>query len=230
MALTRDGSGRGQDVGLPAMARCPYREPENGATIVMARTCFAGRTRAADADLDHIVADLPAREPLAGPAPRTPQQGRGEPHSHSGLARHLTPALAQSAAALLESGSSYFFSIRSVGGAVSDVPAAATAYGWREANFSVAAFGTRGSGFDRGWQSLVPHMEGMYLSFESATGSDMLARAFPPAHLARLRELKRRYDSTGLFRDNFFIDPSVPAAAASATKASGGPGQVEGAA
>jgi FAD/FMN-containing dehydrogenase len=37
----------------------------------------------------------------------------------------------------------------------------------------------------------------------------VLARAFPPAHLARLRELKRRYDPTGLFRDNFFIDPGT---------------------
>jgi FAD/FMN-containing dehydrogenase len=57
-------------------------------------------------------------------------------------------------------------------------------------------------------------MEGMYLSFESATGPDMLALAFPPAHLARLRTLKRRYDPSGLFRDNFFIDPTAVDSAA----------------
>jgi len=141
------------------------------------------------------------------------QQGQGEPHSHSGLIRHLTPGFAADAAALLEAGASYFFQIRAVGGAVSDVPAEATAYGWREANFSVAAFGTRLSGLDSWWETLIPHMEGMYLSFESATGPEVLARAFPREHLIRLRALKRRYDPTGLFRDNFFIDPGAEAAA-----------------
>ena len=57
-------------------------------------------------------------------------------------------------------------------------------------------------------------MEGMYLSFESATGPEVVARAFPPAHLERLRDLKRRYDPTGLFRDNFFIDPAAAGAEA----------------
>ena len=112
------------------------------------------------------------------------------------------------AAALLEGGASYFFQLRAVGGAVSDVPADATAYGWRDANFSVVAFGTRHSGLYPWWERLLPHMEGLYLSFESATGPEVVARAFPPRHLARLTELKRRYDPTGLFRDNFFIDPA----------------------
>ncbi len=138
-----------------------------------------------------------------------PQQGRGEPHSHSGNLRHLTPAFAQDAAALLAAGASYFFQIRAVGGAVSDVPSTATAYAWREANFSIAAFGTRSSGLDHWWDKLLPHMEGLYPSFESAVGPQVLARAFPPEHLTRLRALKRRYDPTGLFRDNFFIAPGT---------------------
>jgi FAD/FMN-containing dehydrogenase len=142
-----------------------------------------------------------------------PQQGQGEPHSHSGNVRHLSPEFAQAAAALLAAGASYFFSVRSVGGAVSDVPSDATAYAWREANFNVAALGRR-SRLDHWWERLLPHMEGMYLSFESAQGPEVLARAFPPGHLARLRALKRRYDPTGLFRDNFFIDPGVTDSAA----------------
>ncbi|GAA4168990.1 LLM class flavin-dependent oxidoreductase [Gryllotalpicola koreensis] len=138
-----------------------------------------------------------------------PQQAQGEPHSHSGLIRHLTPEFAATTAALLDAGASYFFQLRAVGGAVADVPADATAYGWRDANFSVAAFGTRSSGLDEWWRRLEPHFEGMYLSFETDTGPDALARAFPPAHLARLRELKLRYDPSGLFRDNFFIEASA---------------------
>ena len=57
-------------------------------------------------------------------------------------------------------------------------------------------------------------MEGMYLSFETATGPEVLARAFPPGHLTRLRTLKRRYDPGGLFRDNFYIDPDAADSAA----------------
>jgi hypothetical protein len=142
-----------------------------------------------------------------------PQQAQGEPQAHSGLARHLTPAFAKDAAALLEAGASYFFQIRTVGGAVSDVPADATAYGWREANFSVVAFGAGSSRLDTWWEKLIPHMEGMYYSFESAMGPEALARAFPHGHLVKLRALKRSYDPSGLFRDNFFIDPGAADAA-----------------
>lgn len=139
-----------------------------------------------------------------------PQQGQGEPHTHSGLADHLTPDLAREVAALLDAGTSYFFSIRAVGGAVSDVPSEATAYAGRSAAFSLSGFGTSAR-FDDAWERLVPHLSGSYLSFETGVGSPWLERAFPPAHLARLRDLKRRYDPTGLFRDNFFVDPAADA-------------------
>lgn len=181
-------------------------------------------------DPDTVVARL---QPIAGIAPLVqqsvglatydqvmglftsdaPQQGQGEPHTHSGLADHLTPALAREVADLLDAGTSYFFSIRAVGGAVSDVPAEATAYAGRSAAFSLSGFGTS-SRFDDDWERLVPHLSGSYLSFETGVGSPWLERAFPPAHLARLRELKRRYDPAGLFRDNFFVDPAVADAAA----------------
>ncbi|HEY0120018.1 MAG TPA: LLM class flavin-dependent oxidoreductase [Cellulomonas sp.] len=163
--------------------------------------------------LDQAVALAGYDEVMGSLFDESPQQGQGEPWSHSGLAEHLTPELTAESAALLDAGASYFFSIRAVGGAVADVPPDATAYGWRAANFSIAAFGTRASGLDGWWSRLEPHMEGMYLSFESATGPDVVARAFPAAHLDRLRDLKRRYDPTGLLRDNFFIDPAPGAAA-----------------
>jgi alkanesulfonate monooxygenase SsuD/methylene tetrahydromethanopterin reductase-like flavin-dependent oxidoreductase (luciferase family) len=164
--------------------------------------------------LDHSVALTSYDQIMTSLLSEAPQQGQGEPHSHSGLIRHLTPAFGQAAAALLDARASYFFQIRAVGGAVSDVPSDATAYGWRDANFSVAAFGTRASGLDRWWETLTPHMAGMYLSFESATGPEVLQRAFPREHLTRLRALKRAYDPTGLFRDNFFIDPAAVDSAA----------------
>ena len=157
--------------------------------------------------LDQAVALASYDEVMGALFDESPQQGQGEPLSHSGLVEHLSPSFTAEAEALLDAGGSYFFQIRAVGGAVADVPADATAYGWRSANFSVAAFGTRASGLDAWWTRLEPHLEGMYLSFESSTGPDVLARAFPPAHLARLRDLKRRYDPTNLFRANVNIEP-----------------------
>mgnify|MGYP002377342081 CR=1 FL=1 len=176
------------------------------------------------ADPDGVIAAL---EPIARIAPLADQQvamatydqvlaayfndaphsAQGEPRSHSGLARHVTRELSLEAAALLNAGASYFFQIRAVGGAVSDVPADATAYGWRDANFAISAFGTEQSGLDLWWRRLEPHLEGLYLSFETDTGPAALAKAFPPATLERLRAVKRRYDPTGLFRDNFYISP-----------------------
>ena len=137
-----------------------------------------------------------------------PQQGDGEPHSHSGNVDHLSPAVSRALATLIDSGSSYFFSVRAMGGAVSDVPSDATAFAGRSAAFNVAAFGSPGSGFDERWAQLLPLLDGMYLSFESDTGPEVVARAFPPAHLARLRTLKARYDPRSLFRDNFPIPPA----------------------
>jgi FAD/FMN-containing dehydrogenase len=136
------------------------------------------------------------------------QHGRGEPHGHSGLARHLTPFLTEGLARLLESNSSFLLTVRSAGGAVADTPADATAYAWREANFLIATLGGGSADFESRWTQLLPHLEGMYLSFETDTGPGVLARAFPPAHLTRLRTLKQAWDPSGLFRDNFFIDPT----------------------
>jgi FAD/FMN-containing dehydrogenase len=149
---------------------------------------------------------MPYSALLAQPAE---QHGRGEPHGHSGLARHLTPALAAGLAHLLASNGSFFLTVRSAGGAVADTQADATAYAWRKANFLIATLGGGSSDFETRWTGLLPHLEGMYLSFETDTGPSVLARAFPPAHLARLRTLKQVWDPSGLFHDNFFIDPTA---------------------
>lgn len=136
--------------------------------------------------------------------------GYGEPHAHSGLARHLNSSVSDGLAHLLRSDSSFILTVRSAGGAVADTPADATAYAWRDANFFIATLGGGDTEFESRWNQLIPHFEGMYLSFETDTGPEVVARAFPPAHLARLRTLKKHWDPAGLFRDNFFIDPANP--------------------
>jgi FAD/FMN-containing dehydrogenase len=105
----------------------------------------------------------------------------------------------------LESGAVYFFQIRSVGGAVSDVDADATAYANRSANFSVVALGANGERLDAIWEEVYEYFTGLYLSFETDLRVERLEDAFPPATLSRLRQLKDRYDPDNMFRDNFNV-------------------------
>ncbi|WP_430781717.1 LLM class flavin-dependent oxidoreductase [Actinoplanes sp. G11-F43] len=133
-------------------------------------------------------------------------QGQGDPVSRSGLIEHLTPEFAAAAAALIASGAVHWFQIRTVGGAVADVDPAETAYAHRTANFSIAVMGSSKRRVDEGWAALLPHFDGLYLSFETDPSPARVADAFPGATMERLRLLKRRYDPTNLFRDNFFVE------------------------
>ena len=135
-------------------------------------------------------------------APNAPHDAKGEPGFRSGLLDELGPDTAAVAAELVQSGSTPWFQIRPVGGAISDVPEDATAYAHRAARYSVTAVG-RSDAFDEQWNRLEERFEGLYLSFESRTGPDIVARAFPPATLEKLRTLKEKYDPESLFRDNF---------------------------
>ncbi|MFC0507786.1 LLM class flavin-dependent oxidoreductase [Micromonospora costi] len=137
-----------------------------------------------------------------------PHQAQGEPISRTGLLAHLTPEFAEAAARLLASGVVYFFHIRSIGGAVTDVDPDAMAWSHRGANFHVTAFGRHRGRLDALWDDLLgPHLRGTYLSFETDLRPERVGEAFPPRTLARLRTLKRRYDPDCLFRDNFAIAP-----------------------
>ncbi|MET0811837.1 MAG: LLM class flavin-dependent oxidoreductase, partial [Microbacterium sp.] len=142
------------------------------------------------------------------------QNGAGEPHSRSGLIEHVTPEFAHAAARMLDDGAAYFFQLRAVGGAVADVAEDATAYANRSANFSVAALGADPTRLDRAWASIAEHSRGMYVSFDSSLRPERIAEAFPPATLARLREIKAEVDPTAVFRDNFAIGAARAADAA----------------
>lgn len=138
----------------------------------------------------------------------TTHAGQGEPFARSGMIGRITLEFARDAARFLERGSTYFFQLRAVGGAVHDVPADATAFAHRASEFSVVAFGTASHGTDAAWRELIaPHVDGAYLSFETLQGEEQVESAFPPATLARLRALKAQVDPGNLFRDNANIRP-----------------------
>lgn len=138
--------------------------------------------------------------------------GGAPPVSRSGLLPRMTPDAGAALGEVLLSGEASLFSLRAVGGAVRDVAPDATAYAHRSQEFSVTAFAGRGdrTGLDTVWdRHAYPHMDGLYLSFETDPRPERLLDAFPPATLSRLRALKRTYDPDHVFDQNFPIDPSA---------------------
>ena len=129
--------------------------------------------------------------------------------ARSGLIEHITPEFAAAAARLIASGAVYFFQIRSVGGAVADVPPDATAYAHRSANFSVTAFGADRDRVNAEWDELYPHFTGLYVNFETDLRPGAAGRRLPGPTMPRLRELKARYDPDNVFRDNFNVAPAA---------------------
>lgn len=142
-------------------------------------------------------------------AARGYHDGRGEPAARSGLVRHITPEFAAAAERLINSRAVYYFQLRSAGGAVADIDPEATAYAHRAANFHVTAFGVSHARLGPLWGELHRHLDGIYLSFDTDPRPERIADAFPPRTLARLRDLKARYDPDNVFRDNFNVAPSA---------------------
>ncbi|WP_457098798.1 LLM class flavin-dependent oxidoreductase [Microbacterium sp. P5_E9] len=134
-----------------------------------------------------------------------PHSGTGEPHSRSALVAHLTPEIAAAAERMLDAGDSYFFQVRSIGGAVADVAVEATAYAHRAANFSIVAIGVNAARLDGSWRGVAANAQGSYLSFDSSLRAERIGEAFPPQTLERLRAIKAEVDPAGMFADNFSV-------------------------
>lgn len=101
--------------------------------------------------------------------------------------------------------------LRSVGAAVNDTPPTAMASSHRTQNFSLMAATVPAlrDGLDEHWERLQPHLNRLYLSFETRTGRRQLQDAFPGPVLDRLVSLKAQYDPDHVFDNNFAL-PSVP--------------------
>ncbi len=135
----------------------------------------------------------------------------------NGFAVHLTPELNEAIAAGLRGAgprraglrgaATPFVAIRAVGGAVNDVDPDATAYPHRHQNFNVSSAGADAGRFRALWDELRPHLDGLYLSFETDQRPQRLRDAFPGPTLTRLRELKAVYDPQNVFNQNFPLDP-----------------------
>jgi hypothetical protein len=102
------------------------------------------------------------------------------------------------------------FQIRSVGASVNATPADATAYAHRTQNFALSATinESRCAHAEQTWTQL--DSDAIYLGFKTHGDATSLAKAYPPATLARLRAVKAAYDPDNIFHTSFPIPPAQP--------------------
>lgn len=125
---------------------------------------------------------------------------------HTALVDHLDDDLNARITSALSSGGVQMMQVRSLGGAINDVAATATAYAHRHQQFSVTGVaGSPGAAFDDAWEPLRARRDGIYLSFESHHGREDVEAAFPPPTLARLRTIKQQWDPEDVFSQNFDV-------------------------
>ena len=195
---------------------------QQGTPIIQLYSVYAGDdTEAAIEALTPLLEVAPVLDQSAQlvpyPAIVAPQGGihmGGAPAAiRAGLAEHLDEATTSGLATLVQSGESGWVQIRAVGGAVNDLPADATAYAHRTQNFSVNAVGRTMDRLNAAWDEHVyPHMNGLYVSFDTDPRQERIHDAFPEPTFTRLRELKARFDPDNVFRQNFAITPALEGA------------------
>ena len=149
--------------------------------------------------------------PYAAVVPTSGRQhdgGQRNPLISNGFAVHLTAQIGELVSNGLASHVAPWVAIRSVGGAVNDVEPAATSYAHRHQHFNLSSVGGAQQKFRQYWDELRPHLDGLYLSFETDDRPERLSDAFPGPTLSRLRQLKAIYDPVNTFNANFPIPPT----------------------
>ena len=106
------------------------------------------------------------------------------------------------------------FAVRSVGGAVAQVPDDATAYAHRSAELMVVSMSagpapvleaTRPA-LDAIWGRLAPHVSGAYANFLSDAAESDVTAVYPEKTYRRLAAVKREYDPANLFAGNHNVN------------------------
>jgi FAD/FMN-containing dehydrogenase len=108
-----------------------------------------------------------------------------------------------------------FVAVRSLGGAISRIPADATAYAHRQAELLVV---TTSAGpepvvaaarpaLNALWRRLDPQVNGAYANFLTSATEEDVAAIYPPSAYQRLAAVKRQYDPGNLFARNYNIRP-----------------------
>jgi FAD/FMN-containing dehydrogenase len=198
----------------------------HGKPVVMALMVYAGDAGAGERAIAPIralatpLADMvrPIRYPQMYDGPEGPQ-----PVYSAGtnlLVDALAPGAAEAILEHLETATAPMAAVqvRVLGGAMARVSADATAFGHRGAGVLVnvaAMYGSPEEGPEHeAWAgslaaALSDGTSAAYAGFLGDEGAQGVRRAYPPATLERLAEVKRRYDPDNLFRLNSNVAPAA---------------------
>jgi FAD/FMN-containing dehydrogenase len=201
-------------------------EEFHGSRIVMAFLCYAGDVEAGERTLAQFrslappVADMV--RPMTYPEmfPPEPEGPKVIAHSHTGFADAIPSS---DYAEILERldepvGMMRAVQLRTLGGAMASVPNDATAFAHRsrEVMVNIATLCRPDDDHEaaRGWvEKLSARLHGDdatgYVNFLGDEGPERVRQAYPGATWDRLREIKRRYDPTNLFRMTQNIPPAT---------------------
>jgi FAD/FMN-containing dehydrogenase len=213
---------------MPAPPMPFVPEEHHGRLIVMALMAFSGETEAGQRALAPFralatpIADLLRPMPYAEIYPPEPPPGfHPIASSHTMLVDGVERRTIETALERLEKSDAMMrvVQIRALGGAMSRVPADATAFAHRERRFmvNVAALYARpeeSEAYQPWVTALAAEFEqgepAAYMGFLGDEGESRVREAYPKATWDRLAEVKRRYDPTNLFRLNQNIPPAAP--------------------
>jgi FAD/FMN-containing dehydrogenase len=200
---------------------------KHGKSVVMARMVYAGEAEAGNkaiapirslaTPLSDMVRPIHYSEMYAGPEAPGPGFSAGT----NLLLDELSVSGAEAILAHLEASTAAITAIevRVLGGEMAKTPDGATAFGHRRAKLmvNIAAMGKRIDERERdeAWAAgLAEALSGgvttpAYVGFIGNEGADGLRRAYPPATLKRLAQVKRRYDPDNFFHLNLNIAPEM---------------------
>ena len=129
-----------------------------------------------------------------------PNIGQQTSITHNGMVDAITPDIEQAIADTAAAGN--MLQLRTLGGAIQDVPADATAFGNRHQSTLIAGTAWDRTSLpllDRYWATRAPSFTGAYGNFESTPTPASVGLAFPDHTRLRLEELKARYDPDRTF-------------------------------
>jgi FAD/FMN-containing dehydrogenase len=197
----------------------------HGTPIVIALMVYAGEREAAEQAIAPIralatpLADMvqPIRYPQMYEGAEAPQAAFAA--GTNVLAGSLAPGAAEAILEHLQTSTAQMVAVqlRVLGGAMARVPDDATAFGYRGARMmaNIAAMHERAEQGPQheAWArslaaALADETNAAYVGFLGDEGETGVRRAYPPATLDRLAEIKRRYDAGNLFRLNINVTPA----------------------
>jgi hypothetical protein len=130
-----------------------------------------------------------------------PNLGQQRAVTHNGMVDEVTAAIEREMLSAARAG--VMMQLRSLGGAMAQTPADATAFANRHQ--SALVIGTVFSRaeiplINKHWKRIMPHFSGLYANFEAEPTAERAHLVYPGQALLRVRELKRRYNPDDIFR------------------------------